>query len=160
MPKGEFLIPMATTEGTLVASYNRGMKLLNACGGVKCTILDDAMQRAPVFVMKDARAARDLKDWVARNFKKIAEQAEATTSVGKLSYIDPYLASKLTYLRFNYTTGDAAGQNMVGRATLRLAVGSSTTTKTTPSNTFTWSPTWRPTRKLLRSTSCTPGANA
>lgn len=115
--QGDFIIPMATTEGTLVASYNRGMKLLNACGGVKCTILDDAMQRAPVFVMEDARAARDLKDWVLAHFGEIAEQAESTTSVGKLSYIDPYLASKLAYLRFNYTTGDAAGQNMVGRAT-------------------------------------------
>lgn len=114
---GEYLIPMATTEGTLVASYNRGMKLINACGGVKCTVVDDAMQRAPVFVMKDARAAREFVKWVRENFDQIAEHAEATTSVGKLKYIDPYLASKFAYLRFNYTTGDAAGQNMVGRAT-------------------------------------------
>ncbi len=114
---GEYLIPMATTEGTLVASYNRGMKLVNACGGVKCTVVDDAMQRAPVFVMKDARAAREFVKWVRENFDQIAEHAEATTSVGKLKYIDPYLASKFAYLRFNYTTGDAAGQNMVGRAT-------------------------------------------
>lgn len=115
--KGEFIVPMATAEGTLVASYNRGMKLLNACGGVKCTVQDDAMQRAPVFVFEDARAARDFAKWVRDNFKKIAEQAESTTSIGKLSYIDDYLASKFAYLRFNYTTGDAAGQNMVGRAT-------------------------------------------
>jgi hydroxymethylglutaryl-CoA reductase (NADPH) len=115
--KGEFLIPMATTEGTLVASYNRGIKLINACGGVKCSVVDDAMQRAPVFVMEDARAAREFSLWVKKNFKKIAERAESTTSIGKLSYIDPYLASKFAFLRFNYTTGDAAGQNMVGRAT-------------------------------------------
>ncbi|MEM7655298.1 MAG: hydroxymethylglutaryl-CoA reductase [Bacteroidota bacterium] len=115
--KGDFLVPMATTEGTLVASYNRGIKLLNACGGAKCTVVDDAMQRAPVFVMKDARAAREFVKWVQDNFETIAERAESTTSIGKLSYIDPYLASKFAYLRFNYTTGDAAGQNMVGRAT-------------------------------------------
>ena len=115
--KGEFIIPMATTEGTLVASYNRGMKLINACGGVKCTVVDDAMQRAPVFVMEDARGAREFVRWVQENFEHIAEHAEATTSIGKLSYIDPYLASKFAYLRFNFTTGDAAGQNMVGRAT-------------------------------------------
>ncbi len=114
---GEFIIPMATTEGTLVASYNRGIKVLNACGGVKCTILDDAMQRAPVFVMEDARAARHFSNWVKENFSIIVEKAESTTSVGKLSYIDYYSASKFVYLRFNYTTGDAAGQNMVGRAT-------------------------------------------
>lgn len=115
--QGEFLIPLATAEGTLVASYNRGMKLLNACGGVKCTVTDDAMQRAPVFVMEDARGARDFIKWVRSNKDKIAEEAEATTKVGKLSYIDCYQASKFAYLRFNYTTGDAAGQNMVGRAT-------------------------------------------
>jgi hydroxymethylglutaryl-CoA reductase (NADPH) len=115
--QGEFLIPMATAEGTLVASYNRGIKLLNASGGVKCTVVDDAMQRAPVFVMKDARAAREFVKWVQAHFSQIAEQAESTTSVGKLIYIDPYLASKFAYLRFNFTTGDAAGQNMVGRAT-------------------------------------------
>lgn len=115
--KGDFLVPMATTEGTLVASYNRGMKLLNACGGVKVTVTDDAMQRAPVFVMQDARAAREFVKWVKKNTPEISARAEATTSVGKLSYIDCYLASKFAYLRFNYTTGDAAGQNMVGRAT-------------------------------------------
>ncbi len=56
--QGDFIIPMATTEGTLVASYNRGIALLNANGGVKCTVVNDAMQRAPVFVFDDARAAR------------------------------------------------------------------------------------------------------
>jgi hydroxymethylglutaryl-CoA reductase (NADPH) len=115
--QGDFLIPLATTEGTLVASYNRGIKVLNACGGVKTTIVRDAMQRAPVFIFEDARGARDFVDWVQANFKKIAEEAESTTSVGRLQYIDPYLSNKFAYLRFNYSTGDAAGQNMVGRAT-------------------------------------------
>ena len=115
--KGDFIIPMATTEGTLVASYNRGMKVLNACGGAKCTIIEDAMQRAPVFVFGDARGARDFVKWVRDNIKEIASKAEATTSVGKLLYVDDYLANKFAYLRFNFSTGDAAGQNMVGRAT-------------------------------------------
>ncbi|MDH3709088.1 MAG: hydroxymethylglutaryl-CoA reductase [Cyclobacteriaceae bacterium] len=115
--QGEFIIPMATTEGTLVASYNRGIKVLNACGGAKCTIVADAMQRAPVFVFEDARGARDFAKWVRDNFEEIASHAEATTSVGKLLYIDDYQANKFAYLRFNYSTGDAAGQNMVGRAT-------------------------------------------
>lgn len=115
--QGKFIIPMATTEGTLVASYNRGIKLVNACGGVKATVVDDAMQRAPVFVMEDARAARNFIAWVKANEQEIATHAEATTSVGKLSYIDCYQAIKFAYLRFNFTTGDAAGQNMVGRAT-------------------------------------------
>ncbi|MEJ2748177.1 MAG: hydroxymethylglutaryl-CoA reductase [Anaerolineae bacterium] len=115
--QGDFLIPLATTEGTLVASYNRGIKLLNLSGGVKVSVVDDAMQRAPVFVFNDAREAREFVKWVNENLEKIREEAEATSSIAKLSYIDPFLASKFAYLRFNYTTGDAAGQNMVGRAT-------------------------------------------
>ncbi|MFN8375735.1 MAG: hydroxymethylglutaryl-CoA reductase [Anaerolineae bacterium] len=115
--QGEFLIPMATSEGTLVASYNRGIKVLNLSGGVKCTVVGNAMQRAPVFVFEDARAGRDFVKWVEDNLDKIRYEAEATSHVAKLQYIDPYLSNKFVYLRFNYTTGDAAGQNMVGRAT-------------------------------------------
>lgn len=115
--QGDFLIPMATTEGTLVASYNRGIKVLNLSGGVTCSVVGDSMQRAPVFEFSNAREARDFVKWVQDNFAKIAEEAEATSSVAKLQYIDPYLASKFAYLRFNFSTGDAAGQNMVGRAT-------------------------------------------
>ncbi len=115
--KGDFIIPLATTEGTLIASYNRGMKILNLSGGVTCTVIGDSMQRAPVFVFNNAREARYFVQWVEANLGEIREQAEATSSVAKLQYIDYYLASKLAYLRFNYSTGDAAGQNMVGRAT-------------------------------------------
>jgi len=115
--KGDFIVPMATTEGTLVASYNRGMKIVNLSGGVKVSVVGDSMQRAPVFVFDSAREAREFVNWVQENFDRIREQAEATSSVAKLQYIDPYLASKFAYLRFNYSTGDAAGQNMVGRAT-------------------------------------------
>jgi hydroxymethylglutaryl-CoA reductase (NADPH) len=115
--QGEFLVPLATTEGTLVASYNRGMKVLNLSGGVKCTVIGDCMQRAPVFGFDDARAARDFVKWVDENIDQIREEAEASSNVAKLLYIDPYLSNKFAFLRFNYTTGDAAGQNMVGRAT-------------------------------------------
>jgi hydroxymethylglutaryl-CoA reductase (NADPH) len=114
---GEFLIPLATSEGTLIASHNRGIKVLNACGGVKSTVVADAMQRAPVFVFPDARAGREFVEWVNANIGRIREEAEATSSVAKLLYIDPYVANKFVYLRFNFSTGDAAGQNMVGRAT-------------------------------------------
>ena len=117
--QGEFLIPLATTEGTLVASYNRGIKLLNLCSGVKVTVVADAMQRAPVFVFDDARQGREFLKWInlPENMEKIRDEAEATSSIAKLQYIDPYLANKFVFLRFNFSTGDAAGQNMVGRAT-------------------------------------------
>ncbi|MDM7861329.1 hydroxymethylglutaryl-CoA reductase [Alteromonas sp. ASW11-36] len=115
--KGDFVVPLATTEGTLVASYNRGMKLLNLSGGVRTTVVDDAMQRAPVFVFKDARGARDFAKWLDENIQTVRQEAEATSSVAKLTYIDTYLSNKFAFCRFNYQTGDAAGQNMVGRAT-------------------------------------------
>ncbi len=115
--RGEYIVPMATTEGTLVASYNRGMKILNLSGGVTCSVVGDAMQRAPVFVFENAREAREFIKWVSENEDQIRDQAEATSSVAKLEYIDPYTAARFAYLRFNFTTGDAAGQNMVGRAT-------------------------------------------
>jgi len=115
--QGEFLIPLATTEGTLVASYNRGMKLVRECGGVKATVVGDNMQRAPVFVFEDARGGRRFVNWVVSQLDSIRQVAEATSSVARLKYIDYYLSNKFAYLRFNYTTGDAAGQNMVGKAT-------------------------------------------
>jgi hydroxymethylglutaryl-CoA reductase (NADPH) len=115
--KGDFYIPMATTEGTLVASYNRGMRVLGAAGGVKVTVVDDVMQRAPVFIFEDARQAQAFANWITDQFYNIKTQAEATTSVGKLRNIEQYAAARMLYLRFNFTTGDAAGQNMVGKAT-------------------------------------------
>jgi hydroxymethylglutaryl-CoA reductase (NADPH) len=115
--RGEFYVPLATTEGTLVASYNRGMRLLTAAGGVRATVVDDRMQRAPVFVLEDALAARELGEWVRAHHDEIAASAEATTQVGRLVEIEQYAVGPLRYLRFDYSTGDAAGQNMVGRAT-------------------------------------------
>ena len=116
--KGEFYVPLATTEGTLVASYSRGMRVINECGGVKTTVVEGFMQRAPAFIFNDAREARDFGHWINENFDKIKSISETTTSVGKLEHIQQWSVSKTKYLRFNYTTGDAAGQNMVGKATL------------------------------------------
>ena len=115
--QGEYYVPMATTEGTLVASYNRGMRLLTESGGVKTTVVDDRMQRAPVFILDDARQAKELAEWIREHHETIREAAEATTSVGRLIEIEQYHIGPMLYLRFDYTTGDAAGQNMVGRAT-------------------------------------------
>lgn len=116
--QGDFYVPLATTEGTLVASYNRGMKALRACGGVMCTVVGDQMQRAPVFVMSNAREGRLFVDWVVARLDEIREAAETTSSVAHLKHIDYLLSHRFAYLRFNFTTGDAAGQNMVGRATM------------------------------------------
>lgn len=115
--QGDFLIPLATTEGALVASYNRGIKAVNLSGGALCTIQDDHMQRAPAFVFDSAREARSFQRWVEEHLAAIRREAEATTGIGRLSHVETYLASKIAFLRFNFSTGDAAGQNMVSRAT-------------------------------------------
>jgi hydroxymethylglutaryl-CoA reductase (NADPH) len=115
--QGEFYVPLATAEGTLVASYNRGMRLLREAGGVTTTILDDAMQRAPAFLFPSAREARDFRGWLVENFDEIKRVAESTTRSGKLRNIEQYSASRMLFTRFNYTTGDAAGQNLTGKAT-------------------------------------------
>ena len=114
---GAFYVPLATTEGALVASYNRGMKLLREAGGVKATVVDDAMQRAPAFVFDDARGARAFGAWLAEHFDEVKRVADATSRVCRLRDIERYQASRVLFTRFNYTTGDAAGQNMTTKAT-------------------------------------------
>jgi hydroxymethylglutaryl-CoA reductase (NADPH) len=115
--RGDFYVPLATSEGTLVASYNRGMRLLTESGGVKTTVVDHAMQRSPAFILEDALQAREFGVWVQENFERIKQAAESTTRSGRLINIGQYSIGPIRNLRFNYTTGDAAGQNMTGKAT-------------------------------------------
>tara|TARA_R110002124_G_scaffold43823_2_gene134487 strand:+ start:7217 stop:8401 length:1185 start_codon:yes stop_codon:yes gene_type:complete len=114
---GEFYVPMATVEGTMLASYNRGMRVIRESGGVITTVSGDAMQRAPVFVFPSAREARDFSLWLDEQFEQIKAVAESTTSVGKLNEIEHYHAHNMVFTRFDYSTGDAAGQNMTSKAT-------------------------------------------
>src|SRR4051812_41340735 len=74
--QGEFYVPLATAEGTLVASYNRGMRLLYEAGGVTTTILDDRMQRAPAIIFPSAREARAFGVWLDGHFDEIKASAE------------------------------------------------------------------------------------
>jgi hypothetical protein len=93
------------------------MKVLNLSGGVKCTVIGDSMQRAPVFVFDSAAEARDFVKWVQENLAQDRRGSRSHLQRRQAPVHRPYLASKFAYLRFNYSTGDAAGQNMVGRAT-------------------------------------------
>jgi hydroxymethylglutaryl-CoA reductase (NADPH) len=115
--QGDFYVPMATTEGTLVASYNRGMRVIAESGGVTTTVVKRSMQRAPVFMFDTARDARDFGEWLTDNFAGVKAAAESTTKSGKLVEIEQYPLANMLYLRCNFTTGDAAGQNMTGKAT-------------------------------------------
>ncbi|WP_414469393.1 hydroxymethylglutaryl-CoA reductase (NADPH) [Methanobacterium sp. ACI-7] len=116
--EGEFYIPLATSEGALVASVNRGCSVISASGGVTTKILDDKMTRAPVLKAKSITEALEIKTWINENFKELKKAAEVTTRHGKLIKIDPILVvGKYVYPRFVYTTGDSMGMNMVTIAT-------------------------------------------
>src|SRR5947209_12394679 len=93
------------------------VRLLHESGGVTTTIIEDHMQRAPAFLFASAREARDFAGWLDEHFDEIKAQAESTTRSGKLQDIERYSAGRILYTRFNYTTGDAAGQNLTGKAT-------------------------------------------
>jgi hydroxymethylglutaryl-CoA reductase (NADPH) len=80
---GHFYIPLATSKGTLMASYNRGLRLLAECGGVKTMVVEQYAQRAPGFVLK-ARTSARFGHWVDQHFESIRKPAQATMRVGKL----------------------------------------------------------------------------
>jgi hydroxymethylglutaryl-CoA reductase (NADPH) len=115
---GEFYIPMATTEGTLVASYNRGMRVISECGGVRTTVVKDSMQRAPVFMFDNALEAREFGKWLRDNIDSLRSVVKSSSRTAELKEVEQYGVAKMLYTRFCYTTGDAAGQNMTGKATL------------------------------------------
>ncbi len=115
--KGEFYVPLATTEGALVASVSRGAKAITLSGGAKTRILYDGMTRAPLLWTPSVEEALRLVEWVKQSFNEIKAVAESTTRHGKLVDIKPYITGNNVWLRFIYTTGDAMGMNMATIAT-------------------------------------------
>jgi hydroxymethylglutaryl-CoA reductase (NADPH) len=114
---GEFYIPLATTEGALVASAHRGCSVITGSGGANVRIFDDKMTRAPVFRVKDITSSQKLVTWVKENFPRLKEKAEETTRFGQLLSIEPFITGRSVFLRFAYDTKDAMGMNMVTIAT-------------------------------------------
>ena len=115
--KGEYYIPLATTEGALVASADRGSSVITASGGANVRIFKDEMTRAPVFRTKDVIGAKKLADWVNENFGRLKQKAQETTRFGELLSINAFTAGRNVFLRFSYDTKDAMGMNMVTIAT-------------------------------------------
>lgn len=114
----ETYIPLATTEGALLASVNRGCSAIRKSGGCNVAILANQMTRAPVLKTKSVTDAKKLKDWIKEHFDEIKEKAESTTNHGKLLKIDPIaIVGRFVYPRFVYETGDSMGMNMVTIAT-------------------------------------------
>jgi hydroxymethylglutaryl-CoA reductase (NADPH) len=98
------------------------LRLLYEAGGVTTTIMDDRMQRAPAFMFTSARGSRAFGQWLRENIDQIKAAAQTTTRSGKLQDIERYTAGRILCTRFNYTTGDAPGQNLTGKATQAAAL--------------------------------------
>ena len=114
---GDFYVPLATTEGALVASHNRGAKVISLSGGARAICLTERVTRAPGFSFENLIEAGQFIVWVSQRFEDLKEQARSTTSHGNLEDIKVTLEGNHVFLNFEYTTGDAAGQNMVTIAT-------------------------------------------
>jgi len=114
---GEHYLPLATTEGGLVAGINRGCSALAAAGGATARVIESGMTRAPVFRVGGVAAAQALVEWVDDAEDRLREAAESTTSHGELERVDPYVVGDSVFLRFVYDTKDAMGMNMATIAT-------------------------------------------
>ncbi len=110
---GSYYLPLATTEGALVASVNRGCALVTRAGGADVRILRDGMTRAPVFAARDIVHAHETVTWVEEHEEEIREAAESTTSHGRLSDVVPFVAGTSVFVRLEFDTKDAMGMNMV-----------------------------------------------
>ncbi|MFC7167532.1 hydroxymethylglutaryl-CoA reductase (NADPH) [Halospeciosus flavus] len=113
----DFYLPLATTEGALVASVNRGCSAITAAGGANARVTKRGMTRAPVFRVADVTEGAEVAEWVQEHEDELATAAESTTSHGKLLDVEPYVVGDNVYLRFRYDTKDAMGMNMATIAT-------------------------------------------
>nr|ARK19655.1 3-hydroxy-3-methylglutaryl coenzyme A reductase [Achyranthes bidentata] len=114
----EYIVPMATTEGCLVASTNRGCKTIYASGGVTSFVLKDPMTRAPVVRFPSAKRASELKFFLEDplNFDTMAVIFNESSRFARLQSVKCGMAGKNLYLRFSCSTGDAMGMNMASKA--------------------------------------------
>ena len=113
----DYLIPLATTEAALVASYSRGANLITAAGGATAMLVNEGVTRTPVFAFTNLVSAGQFVAWVTTHSERFKKIAESTTSHGTLSDININMEGNHVYLMFEYQTGDASGQNMVTIAT-------------------------------------------
>ena len=111
--RGDFYIPLATTEGALVASYNRGARVISEAGGVSAACLTESVSRAPCFVFNNMRESGQFLSWLIPRADTISEMIKASSRHATLLDMKVCLNGKDVYLCFEFSTGDAAGQNMV-----------------------------------------------
>ncbi|KAG8216444.1 hydroxymethylglutaryl-coenzyme A reductase-domain-containing protein [Butyriboletus roseoflavus] len=112
-------IPMATAEGTLVASTSRGCKALNSGGGVTTVLTNDAMTRGPAIDFPSVVMAAEAKAWINSDegYEIMREAFESTSRFAKLQRLKTAIAGRTLFVRFATKTGDAMGMNMISKGT-------------------------------------------
>jgi hydroxymethylglutaryl-CoA reductase (NADPH) len=113
---GTFYVPMATTEGALVRSYERGMVALTRSGGVETRLVADENQISPSFFFQSIADALAFTEWVPDHFSEIKQRAESTTRHGKLRNLRCHQVARQVIVSFGFDTGDAQGMNMIVKA--------------------------------------------
>ncbi len=113
-------LPLATTEGALVASVNRGCKATRLVGGISVWVENAGATRAPVFRIKNIEEGEKLIQWVRKHFKQLKKMAEKADPYLKLLEVQPAMVGRNVYLRFVFDTCEAMGMNMVTFASERI----------------------------------------
>jgi hydroxymethylglutaryl-CoA reductase (NADPH) len=115
--RGDYYVPLATTEAALVGSYSRGAQLLTEAGGCSAALLSEGVSRAPGFAFRTIAECGLFVHWATAQLDQLKKIGEATTRHGKLKDLRASIEGNHVYLGFEFTTGDASGQNMVTVAT-------------------------------------------
>ncbi len=115
--RGDYYVPLATTEAALVASYSRGAQLISEAGGCTAILLQEGISRAPGFAFRNLIEVGQFASWCILQMENFRKHAATTTRHGALADMSVTVEGNHVYLIFEFTTGDAAGQNMVTLAT-------------------------------------------
>lgn len=111
--RGDYFIPLATSEAALVASYNRGAQMLTQAGGCRAAVLKEGIRRAPGFLFRDLNEVEQFLAWLPAQLERLKRVVQSTTAHGRLSRMDLTVEGNHVYAGLEFFCGDAAGQNMI-----------------------------------------------
>lgn len=121
LQKREVYVPLATTEGALVASINRGCKAICQSGGVSLVSKKVGITRAPVFSVTNLSHGSKTITWIEKNGDRLKNAAESTSAHLRLLGIKSWVVGKNIFIRFAFDAQDAMGMNMATIATQAMA---------------------------------------
>jgi hydroxymethylglutaryl-CoA reductase (NADPH) len=117
---GTFYVPVATTEGALVSTYQRGAIALTKAGGVRTSIIKDENYLDPIFILNNMEEAIGLAKWTKDHFDPLKEKVREVTGHGELVSITPFIIGRRVALKLSYSTQDAMGANMIAMTTEKI----------------------------------------